>query len=157
MTVNLSSYTLPQLKQLGARLEKEIARQEAAGKAAMLKKLRRMARDNGMTLDDVLRGPGTATGKQTEPPSRAAPTRSPQPAKYRHPSKMDLAWSGRGRKPQWVEAWLAIGGALEALATAAAHFEQRQSRTSSTTANKPTSPIQPSASDSPAQTPVTVD
>lgn len=36
---------------------------------------------------------------------------------YRHPDNADLEWSGRGRKPKWVEVWLAEGGTLEALAT----------------------------------------
>lgn len=34
---------------------------------------------------------------------------------YRHPSNADLAWTGRGRKPKWVEAWLTDGGTLEQL------------------------------------------
>jgi ParB/RepB/Spo0J family partition protein len=32
---------------------------------------------------------------------------------YRHPDDHDLCWSGRGRKPKWVEAWLSDGGTLE--------------------------------------------
>ena len=25
--------------------------------------------------------------------------------KYRHPENPELEWTGRGRKPKWVEAW----------------------------------------------------
>ncbi|HLO65300.1 MAG TPA: ParB/RepB/Spo0J family partition protein [Azonexus sp.] len=36
-------------------------------------------------------------------------------ALYTHPENADLAWTGRGRKPKWVEAWLDNGGTLEQL------------------------------------------
>lgn len=36
---------------------------------------------------------------------------------YRHPEHTDQTWSGRGRKPLWVEQWLAKGGTLEELST----------------------------------------
>lgn len=35
---------------------------------------------------------------------------------YTHPDNADLAWTGRGRKPKWVEAWLEQGGTMLALA-----------------------------------------
>lgn len=34
---------------------------------------------------------------------------------YRHPSKSDLTWTGRGKKPKWVTEWLAQGKTMEAL------------------------------------------
>ena len=36
--------------------------------------------------------------------------------KYRHPKDASLQWTGRGRQPKWVEAWLKDGGTIEALA-----------------------------------------
>lgn len=38
---------------------------------------------------------------------------------YRHPDNADLTWTGRGRKPAWVEAWLEDGGTLDDLSTPA--------------------------------------
>ena len=35
--------------------------------------------------------------------------------KYRHPENAGLEWTGRGRKPKWVEAWVANGGSLDNL------------------------------------------
>lgn len=127
MTENLSSYSLPQLKQLHARIEKEIAKQESAGKASVLKKLQKLAKEHGLTLDDVLGG--TAQVKPMKSVSKApAVPKAPLPVKYRHPSKQDLAWSGRGRRPQWVDAWLSNGGALDALMTSAQKFEKKLKR-----------------------------
>ena len=39
----------------------------------------------------------------------------PVAVKYRHPDNKDLAWTGRGRQPRWMEAYLASGGKLEDL------------------------------------------
>jgi DNA-binding protein H-NS len=131
MTSNLASYSLPQLKQLSARVAKEIVKQEAAVKAATLKKLERLAREQGLTLNEVLSVVATAATRKA-PAAKVAPASKPAlPPKYRHPSKSDLAWSGRGRKPQWVDAWLANGGALDALATAAEKFAKKQERQAS--------------------------
>jgi DNA-binding protein H-NS len=35
--------------------------------------------------------------------------------KYRHPENVELEWTGRGRKPKWVEAWVANGGSIDNL------------------------------------------
>jgi DNA-binding protein H-NS len=34
---------------------------------------------------------------------------------YAHPENRELTWTGRGRKPRWVEFWLNNGGTLEQL------------------------------------------
>lgn len=39
----------------------------------------------------------------------------PGAIKYRHPNNSQLTWSGRGKKPAWVTAWLNSGGSLEDL------------------------------------------
>lgn len=127
MTQNLTGYSLPQLKQLRSRIEKEIAKQESAGKASVLKKLQKLAKEHGFTLDDLLGSTAQVKPVKAESKAPAVP-KAPVPVKYRHPSKQDLAWSGRGRRPQWVEAWLANGGALDALMISAHKFEKKLQR-----------------------------
>jgi hypothetical protein len=34
---------------------------------------------------------------------------------YSHPEEPSLTWTGRGRKPKWVEAWIASGRTLDQL------------------------------------------
>lgn len=51
-----------------------------------------------------------------EKPSYAQRTAEAARVAYRHPDNADMCWSGRGRKPKWVENWLAEGGSLDELA-----------------------------------------
>ncbi|BAL27288.1 H-NS family nucleoid-associated regulatory protein [Azoarcus sp. KH32C] len=145
MKIDLGNYTLPQLKQLDARIEKEIARRQSDAKASILKKLTRMAGEYGWSLEEVL-GDAAALPPMKADPGRSA-EKAPVPVKYRHPSKQDLAWSGRGRKPQWVEAWLAHGGALDALAIAAEKFAKKQQQAARITTAASASPANKNASD----------
>lgn len=39
-----------------------------------------------------------------------------EPFAYTHPDNAELCWSGRGKKPKWVENWLTEGGTLDELA-----------------------------------------
>jgi DNA-binding protein H-NS len=114
IAMDLSQYTLAELKQLRARIARQIEKQQSAGKASVLRKINELAREYGLSLEDLLAdSAGPSTPKAAS--KSAAARKSPLPAKYRHPSKRDLGWSGRGRKPQWVAAWLASGGSLAAL------------------------------------------
>jgi DNA-binding protein H-NS len=112
--MDLSEYTLPELKALHARIAKAIEKQQAAGKAAVLRKIQELAREYGLSLEDVL-ADSAATSTPKAASSSAAARKAPLPVKYRHPNKRKLGWSGRGRKPQWVAAWLANGGSMAAL------------------------------------------
>jgi ParB/RepB/Spo0J family partition protein len=47
--------------------------------------------------------------KAIETDENPSPTNRPSP-EYQHPENSDLVWSGRGRKPKWVESWLATTG-----------------------------------------------
>lgn len=49
-------------------------------------------------------------------PEQAAPASRAMPAvPYKHPEDKLLSWTGRGRKPLWVQNWLDNGGTLEDL------------------------------------------
>jgi ParB/RepB/Spo0J family partition protein len=49
--------------------------------------------------------------------AKEAPYRSSRREKcpYQHPEDSELQWSGRGKKPKWVEHWITQGGTLEDL------------------------------------------
>lgn len=53
------------------------------------------------------------------------PAKASRPApQYQHPENSELVWTGRGRRPKWVESWLANGKPLDDLRTTP---EQQQS------------------------------
>ncbi|WP_234418829.1 H-NS family nucleoid-associated regulatory protein [Parazoarcus communis] len=129
MVIDLKDYSLPQLRVLGNRIENEIRRQQLNSKAVLRRRLSSLARDHGLTLEEVCSD--KAAEKIVEAPSSIAQRASARvqvAAKYRHPSNRELAWSGRGRQPHWVKAWLANGGSMDALAIAAEKMAPRNFR-----------------------------
>ena len=130
IAMNLSEFTLPQLQQFRTKIAKEIDKRQAGTKTDLLKRLTKMAKKHGLSLSDVVGAstPTEAKAKKTDAKPAAGP-KELLPAKYRHPNNKDLAWSGRGRRPQWVEQWLANGGALAALEVAAQKMGRKGLRT----------------------------
>ena len=44
------------------------------------------------------------------PPMTEEPkARAPGKPKYRHPDNPDTTWTGRGKKPEWMQTWIADG------------------------------------------------
>lgn len=121
---DLTEYTLAQLKQLQARIVKEVAKREIDKKAALLKRLRKLARDEGVALEELLGTDASTTAQDKGPkaPKKSLTStakKAPLPVKYRNPNNLEQSWSGRGRKPAWFEAWISNGGSLDALENAA--------------------------------------
>lgn len=118
--MDLSSYTLPELRRLQARIENEIRRRSDTTRRTLLKRMQKMAADEGLTLDDLLEATApVAEAKPAAKRARRAPGKKTKPAsvvKYRNPANPDQGWSGRGRKPQWALDWIAQGKSLEELA-----------------------------------------
>lgn len=110
--MDLKTLSLKELKSLKARVEKEIARRATAEKKKALKELAAVAAARGFELEELLGGGRKrAPGRRRKAPARARRTT----AKYRNPDNPQQTWSGRGRKPKWVQDWLAAGKALDAL------------------------------------------
>jgi DNA-binding protein H-NS len=97
MRMNLDDMSLDELKKLHRDVEKAIASFEARRIAEARKAMEKVAREMGVTLDEIV---GPAAAKKTK---------STAPAKYRHPENAELTWTGRGRRPDWFTAALAAG------------------------------------------------
>ncbi|OQS31876.1 H-NS histone family protein [Chromobacterium haemolyticum] len=100
--MELSKLEFTALIALQADVTSEIKRREVEEKSKAKKQILELARAYGLKVEDVL-------NKETA-------VRKPVEAKYRHPDDSSLTWSGRGRKPTWVQAWIDGGKALEELA-----------------------------------------
>ncbi len=103
MEIDLSKCSLKELKELHAKVAKEIAGFEMRKKNEAILTLEEKARELGFSLAEL-------TG------AAAVRKRSPAVAKYANPDDSTDTWSGRGRKPRWFAAALAAGKTPEELA-----------------------------------------
>ena len=103
--MDISTLTVAQLRDLEQQIPAEIKRREAQEKVNVLNELRAFAKTRGYAIEDLL-------GKEIKVKT---PTGNKVKVKYRHPENAALEWTGRGRKPKWVEAWVTDGGSLENL------------------------------------------
>lgn len=102
--MDLSALSLAQLKKLQDDVAVAIFNYEKRKKAEALAAVEEAARVAGYSLKELLDDENLSKAK-----TKAAP-------KYANPADPSQTWTGRGRKPKWVEALLASGKTLEDLA-----------------------------------------
>jgi DNA-binding protein H-NS len=127
MEINdLTGLSLSKLRLLQINVTKELALRERTSKGDVFKKLEKMAKEAGFSLQDLVpRAVPAETASAAAKPKRGKKQAEPKPkaaAKYRHPSNLALAWTGHGRKPAWFVTWLTNGGSTSALENAAQRF-----------------------------------
>lgn len=88
-----------ELKALKKRVDRALETVVERRKEAARKRLEEQAREMGFKLDELMEAKPGKTRKTIAP-------------KYRNPDDPDQTWTGRGRKPKWVEAHLEKGGSL---------------------------------------------
>ncbi len=108
--MDLSSLNIDQLKDLLKKVPAEIKRRTeeatSAAREAAIEKLKAIAREHGYSLEELA---------GTKKPRKSSGARKPVAAKYANPSNPSETWTGRGRKPLWVQAALNQGKSLESL------------------------------------------
>lgn len=121
--MDLSSYSLPELRRLQARVETEIRRRSDTTRRTLLRQVQKLVAEQGLTLDDLIDAPAAAAQVKTVAAPAAKAKRSstkkaktPSVIKYRNPANPEQGWSGHGRRPQWVLDWLAQDKPLAELA-----------------------------------------
>ena len=103
-TVDLSSLSLKELKQLQNDVAVALFNFEKRKKNEAKAAIEAIAREHGFKIEELI-GEGTTTRSKTT-----------VAAKYAHPENPELTWTGRGRMPKWVGAELAVGKVLSDLA-----------------------------------------
>jgi DNA-binding protein H-NS len=99
---DLSKYSIAQLRALEARVIEELKTQHYLSISKAREQILHIARSAGMSEKELfamraLKTPKQSTGK----------------VRYRNPDDPTQQWSGRGRQPAWVKAWVESGKLLE--------------------------------------------
>lgn len=111
------SYSYTDLQRLARDIEREIAKRADSTANKVLREITKVARAAGLELSDlfpIAAKPARAKKTAAIVAAEGAPKRKAR-AKYANPADPTQKWTGRGRKPRWVEAHLAAGGLLEDL------------------------------------------
>lgn len=116
MKISFKTYSLAALQHLLARVQTEIRKRGDKNRKAVLRELRRIAKKSGFDLASLVGG-NARVPRNTRPANKRRIDRRQKVApKYRHPKEKRLTWTGRGRKPKWIQEWLGGKGTLEQLA-----------------------------------------
>lgn len=86
-----------------AELQQQVTKKQNAEKKAVIKEIVQKMADYGITIEELTKKARRGAG---------AAAKSKAPAKYR---LEDVMWSGFGRKPEKIKAYLQKGGALQDL------------------------------------------
>ena len=97
---DLSKYSLAKLRALEAEVNEALKTHHYLSISKAREQILHIARNAGLTEKQVLAIKAPAT-------PRAAAVR------YTNPDDPAQQWSGRGRQPAWVKAWVAAGKSLE--------------------------------------------
>jgi len=108
VTISLTKHSLKELRELADDVERELARRGQQRIAEARNQVFAIAKSVGLDVRDLL-------GKH----SKDIGEREKLVSKYRNPQNPRQVWSGRGRHPPWVRAWLADGKSLADLAVEA--------------------------------------
>lgn len=98
--MDISNLSVQELETLKTRLPGEIERRRNEVRSDAIKKVEEFAKSLGFTVEDLFGGRGRKSNKDG---------RVKVAAKFRHPTNTGLTWTGRGRKPAWVEEYLQSG------------------------------------------------
>lgn len=108
--MDLSELGLVELRALEQKIKVEIKHRQSEEMANARQQILNIAHAIGIPLKDLIGGSVKVQKKPVgAPPGKKVPFR------YRHPDNAELAWTGRGVKPRWVNAWLAEGGTMDQL------------------------------------------
>ena len=102
MSIDLDSLSKDELQKLRKETDRKLKDFDQRRRAEARSAAEKAIKDYGYSLDDLL-GSSKRGGTKSVP-------------RYRHPENASMTWTGRGRKPGWVNSHLESGGKMEDLA-----------------------------------------
>lgn len=97
--MDLSNLDLQALRALQENIKHELKKREQQGIAQAREQILAIAQSVGVSVKDLIGG-----GVRAKTGTVAV--------QYRHPNDASLQWTGRGRQPKWVKAWVESGKQL---------------------------------------------
>lgn len=88
----LDKMNVKELRELKSRIDSAIAARQSKDRAELRLKMVELAEEAGLTLDDII------GGKRGGVRSKGSVA-----VKYRHPDDANMTWTGRGRRPRWMD------------------------------------------------------
>jgi DNA-binding protein H-NS len=114
MSIDLSGLSPKELASLISQAQK---RQTVIAKRTPITKVRsrilKFAKSEGYSLEELFGTAGAAAPTRGRGARKTSPTAGRKlgkvPAKYRNPANGKETWSGRGKQPRWLAAYVAAG------------------------------------------------
>lgn len=97
--IDLSNLSVAELQALKGNIDDFITDRKQSELLALRQEIDEKVERSGFTLDEVLQ-------------ARSNPKKRVVQPKYRNPANPEQTWSGRGRKPVWVDELINAGGNL---------------------------------------------
>lgn len=104
--MELNKLSFDELNQLERTLKAEIAARRRNDEAKLVDDIRSKAALLGLSAEELINKLRSGQGSKGSKPKGAAVFVHPETRAH---------WSGRGRKPRWIEAWIQSGRSLEEL------------------------------------------
>jgi len=101
--MDISHKSVTELKALLDQIKQEMKKREHSDLAKAREQILAIAQGVGMPLKELIAG-----GVRIK-------TGGTVPVRYRHPDDASQQWTGRGRQPKWVAAWVAGGQSIDLL------------------------------------------
>lgn len=107
MSIDLNKLTVPELEALIAEAGGLIEKKRADALVTAKAEIEKIAAATGYSVEELL---GLRAGKARKV---ATGPKKPVADKYRNPKDHTQTWSGRGKRPKWLQEVLDRGGKLE--------------------------------------------
>jgi DNA-binding protein H-NS len=114
MDIKLNKMTITELRRLRSKVDAELKRRDDSARKEVLKQVKKIAAEHGVELSDVLAEAKPRAARKA-PAKTSASKGKRVPVKYRNPEDASQGWTGRGRKPRWVEEWITGGKSIDDL------------------------------------------
>ena len=100
--MDLSKLSIADLRTLQDSVKQELKKREQQDVAVAREKILAIAKSVGISVSELVGG--SVRGKS-----------GPVAVQYRNPNDQSQQWTGRGRQPKWIKAWLESGKTLDAV------------------------------------------